>query len=116
LKVTRIYTTKDGGSAFEDIVIGLFDKGDIGCLSERIKVKDIIFRTTDESYDFNWHNAPERQFVIIQEGEVDITTSDGVTRRFKTGDVLLAEDITGKGHISRAVDSKPRKSIFVTLA
>ena len=31
------------------------------------------------------------------------------------GDVLLAEDTTGQGHISRAVAGKPRKSLFITL-
>jgi hypothetical protein len=29
--------------------------------------------------------------------------------------VLLAEDTTGRGHISRALDSEPRRSIFVAL-
>jgi len=29
--------------------------------------------------------------------------------------VLLAEDLTGRGHLSRAVDGRPRTSILVTL-
>jgi hypothetical protein len=29
--------------------------------------------------------------------------------------VLLAEDTTGQGHISRAVAGKSRKSLFITL-
>ena len=29
--------------------------------------------------------------------------------------ILLAEDTTGRGHISRAVDDQPRASIFITL-
>jgi hypothetical protein len=28
---------------------------------------------------------------------------------------MLAEDTTGQGHISRSVNNKPRKCIFVTL-
>ena len=49
------------------------------------------------------------------EGQVEIEVGDGSRRMFGSGDILLAEDTTGQGHISRAVDSKPRKSIFVTL-
>jgi len=49
------------------------------------------------------------------DGAVDVEISDGTIRRFSTGDVLLAEDTTGRGHISRAVDNQPRTSVFITL-
>jgi uncharacterized cupin superfamily protein len=56
-----------------------------------------------------------RQFVINLEGSVEIITGDGSSRILGPGDILLAEDTTGRGHISRAVNNQPRKSIFVTL-
>ena len=31
------------------------------------------------------------------------------------GEVFLAEDTTGQGHISRAVDGKIRHSLFITV-
>jgi hypothetical protein len=34
-------------------------------------------------------------------GEAEIETSDGSTRRFRQGDVFLADDTTGSGHIAR---------------
>jgi hypothetical protein len=34
-------------------------------------------------------------------GEVEFETSDGDIRRLPPGSVVLAEDTTGKGHISR---------------
>ena len=49
------------------------------------------------------------------EGEVEIEIGDGSKRIFGTSDILLAEDTTGQGHISRAVGGKPRKSLFITL-
>ena len=49
------------------------------------------------------------------QGEVEIEVGDGSKRILRGGDVLLAEDTTGKGHISRAVAGKPRKSMFITL-
>ena len=46
---------------------------------------------------------------------MEIEVGDGSKRILRGGDVLLAEDTTGKGHISRAVAGKPRKSMFITL-
>ncbi|GAA5522686.1 hypothetical protein LQ318_13095 [Aliifodinibius salicampi] len=115
MKITRLYTGEDGESQFEDIEIALEDAGDIGVLSELEEATGIIFRETGPKYDYDWHNAPRRQYIIMLEGAVDVEIGDGTVRRFSTGDVLLAEDTTGRGHISRAVDNQPRKSIFVTL-
>ena len=115
MKVTRLFTGDDGESHFEDIDIPLKDAGDIGTLSDLVKATGVIFRETSGSYDYDFHNAPQRQYVVMLDGEVDIEIGDGTTRRFSTGDILLAEDTTGRGHISRAVDGKPRKSLFITL-
>ena len=115
VKVTRIYTGDDGESRFEDFDIPLRDAGDIGSLSELVKATGVIFRETAGDYDYDFHNAPQRQYVVMLDGEVDIEIGDGTIRRFTTGDILLAEDTTGRGHSSRAVDGKPRKSLFITL-
>jgi len=53
--------------------------------------------------------------VVNLEGEVEIEVGDGTKRILRSGDILLAEDTTGQGHISRAVAGKPRKSLFITL-
>ncbi|PLX65881.1 MAG: hypothetical protein C0603_12970 [Denitrovibrio sp.] len=115
MKATRLYTKDDGKSAFVDFDIELEDSGDIGHLSKIYPVTGIIFRETDEDYDYGWHNAPQRQFILMLEGGVDITSGENETRRFKAGDILLVEDTTGDGHISRAVDGKRRKSVFIIL-
>jgi hypothetical protein len=49
------------------------------------------------------------------DGAVEIEVGDGAVRRFGTGEVLLVEDTDGRAHKARAVDGKPRKSVFVTL-
>ena len=115
MKATRIYTGVDGESHFEDYDIPLHDAGDIGALSEQLPVTGIIFRETSGDYDYTWHNAPCRQFVLMLEGGVEVEASDGTKRTFRSGDILLVEDTTGTGHISRAINNQPRKSVFVTL-
>ena len=115
MTITRLYTGDDGESHFEEIDIPLEEAGNIGRLSQIEEVNGIIFRETGPDYHYDWHNAPRRQYIIMLDGAVDVEIGDGTVRRFSTGDVLLAEDTTGRGHISRAVDNQPRKSIFVSL-
>jgi hypothetical protein len=115
MKVVRVYTGQDNQSHFEDIEIPLKDGGKGGFMSELMKASGVVFRETDGNYNFDFHNAPRRQYVVNLEGEVEIEVGDGTKRLLRSGDILLAEDTTGQGHISRAVNGKPRKSLFITL-
>ena len=115
MKITRIFTGSDGESHFEDIDVPLESIGGVDRRSELIKATGILFRETGAEYNHDWHPAPRRQFVVTLEGESEIVIGDGTKRQFAPGDILLAEDTTGRGHISRAVNNKPRKMIFVTL-
>ena len=115
MKITRIYAGSDGESHFEDIHVPLHDAGDIGSLSRVFPATGVIFRETDGLYDYHWHNAPCRQLVLMLEGGVEIEASDGEKRIFDSGDILLAEDTSGRGHISKAVNQQARKSVFITL-
>jgi hypothetical protein len=115
LKITRVYADATGDSHFGELVIPLKDGGNIGRLSERQPVNNIIFRETDADYDYDWHCAPQRQYIMLLDGEIELETSDGETRRFRGGDILLVEDVNGHGHRTRTVNNKPRRSVFVTL-
>ncbi|WP_116788254.1 hypothetical protein [Flavobacterium psychrotrophum] len=113
--ITRIYSDANGESHFEDRTVPLHDKGDIGFLSDAENVKEIIFREVSPSYDYDFHNAPQKQYIILLDGGVEIETSLGEKREFATGEILLVEDTTGKGHKTRNLEKKLRKSIFITL-
>ena len=115
MKITRLYTGADGESRFEDVEIVLEDAGDIGRLSSTIPAMGVIFRETEPDYDYDWHPAPQRQYIIMLEGELEVEAGDGTKRHFSPGDVLLVEDTTGRGHRSRTTNNQVRKTIFVTL-
>ena len=52
----------------------------------------------------NWHNAPHRRYVVVLKGRFEVEVENGgKTKSFGPGDMLLAEDLTGKGHLTRAV-------------
>ena len=115
MKITRLFTGSDGESHFEDINIPLDGTDSADRRSELMQATGIILRETSGEYDLDYHNASRRQFVITLEGKVEIAVGDGTKRLFGSGDIMLAEDTTGRGHISRAVNNQPRTSIFVTL-
>jgi hypothetical protein len=115
MKITRLFSDEHNHSVFEDFEIELRNAGEIGNLSKRYLVKEMIFRETGGDYDYDFHNAPERQFVILLDGEIEIETSSGERRRFSAGEILLVEDTTGNGHKSRSIDGQLRRSLFITL-
>ena len=49
-------------------------------------------------------------------GESEVELDGGRKIRLGPGQILLAEDTTGQGHISRAIGSEDRISLFITLA
>ena len=115
MKITRVYSGDDGESHFEDIEVPLIDRGGIGRISQLEGATGVVFRETDGDYSYDFHNAPRRQYVINLDSAVEIELGDGTRRILGPGEILLAEDTTGRGHISRSVDGQPRRSIFVTL-
>ena len=115
MMITRVMRTADGGSEFDTEEIELVDAGEIGRLSEPYTATSVIFRENDPDYDYSWHCAPRRQFIILLDGELEIEVTSGEKRRFRGGDILLVEDTTGTGHRSRSVDGRSRRSIFVAL-
>ncbi len=115
MKITRVYSDVAGESHFEDVEVALKDAGTIGRLSAPWPAESVLFRETEPMYDYDWHCAPHRQFIILLDGEIEIETSDGAHRKFKGGETLLMEDVTGRGHKTKALNNTVRHSIFVRL-
>ena len=113
--ITKIYSDPNGDSRFEDISIPVHSGGPIGYLSDKYEVETLVFRKVPPTYDFDFHPAPARQFIILLDGKIEIETSLGDKRIFKGGDVLQVEDTTGNGHSTRNLEAIERKSIFVTF-
>jgi quercetin dioxygenase-like cupin family protein len=79
-------------------------------------VTKIRFGTRAPGEMQDWHPAPQRQFVIILSGQLEIGCGDGSTQVFGPGDARLVEDTTGKGHTTRVVGGEPVLTATVPLA
>ena len=58
----------------------------------------------------DWHTAPRKQFAINMTGELEVELTDG-TRRKIGSDLVFLEDLTGKGHVTRALG--PITNVFL---
>lgn len=114
MKITHLYTGKDNKSHFEDINYENSIVKELGAYTEKLPASGIMFRESYPGNLFEMHNAPQPQYIIYLEGEVEVTTSSGETRVFKAGDVLFANDTTGEGHISKALTAG-RSAVITTL-
>lgn len=116
MRIHNIYADASGESHIRDVTIDWARSGPLGKISDPVRVSSLAFRMTDGSYDLDWHNAPRRQYIVNLEGSVEIITSDGESRVIGPGEIILAEDTSGKGHRSRAVAGGTRRSLVIPLA
>jgi quercetin dioxygenase-like cupin family protein len=111
MAIVRLYTGEDGESHFEEL-----DPASHPALASLQPTQgNIVFRTFEPGYFSDWHGAPRRQLVFTLSGEMEIGLGDGTSRRFGPGDILWAEDLTGRGHTYRITSDEPRLSVAVPI-
>ncbi len=106
----RLYTGDDGQSHFEDQTLSSHP-----ALTESQATSHISFVEVPVGTFMDWHPAPRRQYIINLDSGVRLTASDGESRTIGAGEVILVEDTTGKGHLSKAIDNQVRHCIFVPI-
>ncbi|MDR3531879.1 MAG: hypothetical protein P4L90_15195 [Rhodopila sp.] len=115
MRIHNIYVDDAGETHWRDIEIQWVEERNGSKLSARLPANGIIFRETAGSYDLSWHPAPRRQYIINLDAGVKITASDGEGREIGAGEIILVEDIHGKGHLSQSIGGKMRHSIFIPI-
>ena len=108
--ITRVYTGSDGQAHFEELEFP-------APAVEREAIKqgdDLVFRRAEAGRVSDWHYPSRRQYLFVLSGKMEISIGDGSSRRFQAGDMLLVEDMTGQGHVTRSIDG-PWVSVSVPL-
>ena len=112
MRVVRIFTRDSGESAIEirQVPLSRAERP----MSETFKCDSIFFRETPEGHVQDFHNAPRRQLIFLTSGILELESSEG--RRFilRPGDLIFAEDLRGKGHITRSLRDM-RGSVHVAM-
>jgi len=119
-KIWRIYSGSDGRSHVAELPLDMRPfvdtEGAHGEATAMQPTAGIIFRVSPPGYVLDWHCAPRRQYAISLSGMAEIEVGDGTVVRVSPGDVVLAEDLTGQGHITRVVGDEPRFYAVLPLA
>jgi hypothetical protein len=117
---TRLYSDEKGESHFEDVEIDLTltDYAPPAAplaLSAFTPATQFGFMQAPAGWESDWHPSSARNFFVVLSGEWEVTASNGETRRFGAGSILLVEDTTGKGHMSRVVSECDSVAVMIEL-
>ena len=113
MQIIRIYTGPDNQTHFQEVDLDAFTAIATNPGSGPIRFNH---RQTGEPVVADFHNAPRRQYVMMLSGIMEIETGLGEKRVLHPGDVLIAEDLTGKGHVTRSIGGDLRATLSIPLA
>ena len=115
IRCVRIWTNDSGNSSFEEGFVGLPGGKSGDLIGNKFDAATVSFRETQPDHALEWHDAPTHQLVITLNGTLEFTTQDGNSFIITPGDVLLAEDTTGSGHVWRLVGDEPWRRAYVII-
>lgn len=111
MQIVRVYTGADGESHFEDVTPDQF-----AAMVDNRGDGPVTLNCRPSPSFSDYHTAPRLQYVVNLSGIAEFETADGSKRRLVPGDVLIAEDVTGHGHIARSIGETFRVSLAIPLA
>ena len=118
--IVRLYADEHGESHFEDLAVTL-ESVEFAPPAPPVNVADLFSSSGCRllTAPAGWggdvpHPSPLRQLFAVLDGVMEVTASDGETRRFDAGDLLLLEDTTGKGHTTQILEDLRLLSVEVS--
>ena len=118
--IVRIYADADGESHFEDLELA-FEQTDLVPPAPPVLMTTLEdasrygFELVHPGWDGDWHPVPQRLLAIYLSGAGTIEASDGEVRDLLPGTILLAEDTSGKGHVSRVTGAEDMLVLIMML-
>ncbi len=106
MQTVRMYTGKDGITHLEDV-----NPKDL-----KLPAKEVSIHTNPLGFKPNLHITQKRSLIIVRTGKVKLIVEDGSSRVLNAGDIILAEDTTGKGHGGVKIADEPCVLNTITLA
>ena len=85
-------------------------------IANNVGLGDVTVNRMESPSFVDYHTVPRRQYLVNLSGIAEFETADGSVRRLVPGDVLVAEDLTGHGHIARSIGDEFRVVLAVPLA
>ena len=112
--ITRLYTGSDGQTHAQEIEVKFGPGGTDGF--KLMAGAGAEIRRAPPGRVADWHTAPRRQYVITLSGRGEVELIDGTKIELGPGSIDLAEDLTGKGHITRVIGNEDRVTIAIPVS
>jgi hypothetical protein len=113
--ITRLYSGPDGQTHAEEIE-AKFAPGGGNDVYKLMANSGAELHRAPPGRVADWHTAPRRQYVVTISGHGEIELMGGKKIEVGPGNIELAEDLTGKGHITRTVGAEDRVTIQIPLS
>ena len=116
--VHRMYTGSDGQTHIDDVTFDLKPTADGTELSDEVQITHMRIMRWPPGHVNDWHTASKvdgRQYVITLSGRAENEVAGGAKTRLEPGSIVLGEDMTGKGHITRTVGTEDWVSLHLYL-
>ena len=108
LSITRLYAGTDGQARAGKTEVEMRPSGLRAGLDESVPqpVSAAQFFRWPAGYVWEWHTAARKQYVVTVSGRGEVEVAGGKKFPLNPGMVLLAEDVSGKGHTTRVLGSE----------
>lgn len=83
-------------------------------LTPQTPASGYVIARVSPGWEADWHPSPVRELALYLAGAGEIEASDGTTRRLRPGTILLVDDTTGRGHITRVTGTDEMLVVVVT--
>ncbi|MEE4945684.1 hypothetical protein V2K24_09300 [Pseudomonas alliivorans] len=104
IKAFRLCT---GPDSLSHVIQGTIDQSAV------VDAGSLNFKETPAHATYDWHPAPQEQYVITLSGTLEFSTTGGENFVLHPGEVLLAQDTTGLGHRWKLIDDQPWRRAYI---
>ena len=105
LSVTHIFTDRNGQTRKESIAMPFVASTppDRGTLESALSLpaRQIAIVRTSPDYLSDFHSVTSRRYIIMLSGHREYEVADGQKFSIGPGEIMLVEDLTGRGHLTR---------------
>lgn len=115
MAVFRMYSDKDGRTRFEDIPL-TFEPSGTGRITQLLPAAGPPTLRITTGTTQNHHTTKSPWYWVLLEGTINVIGEGSERRSLKPGDILLAEDLHGQGHIVRMNGCKRWVALYIPVA
>ncbi len=115
LRCVRLFTDGQGQVQAQEGILQ-YEPAERGDYATKVfHAGQVFYKVTEAGATAEWHLDSTRQFVITLQGHLAFETESGQQFELQRGDILLAEEVAGKGHRWRMLGDEPWVRVYVTL-